>query len=319
MARRSCDSWRAARVMARVPGAGITSWVRIVRRAFSSLWYLASSAWQTRQELTWCCTASSTGSPTSTARGRIRATSSHRTSNTSPLLEEHVPQALAGPVQADLGRRHRDPELLGDRLMGEVVHVLQDHDGPQLGRELRHGVGEPLVERRRLGAGLGVGEGTVVNDLGALIVERVGPVAAAPLSHRGRGVGRDPVQPRRELRVAAEPAYRLPGAEVGLLHHVARILLVPGQPEGERVRRGVGLADQFLERLLVTVAGGGDQLLLAQRVSPVVSIPVGLPDGGQRYGAIDRPSVMAAARRRQRVSRWRVCCLSQRQYFLMAM
>ena len=162
--------------------------------------------------------------------------------------------------------------------MGEVVHVLQDHDGPQLGRELGHGLGEPLVERRRLGAGLGVGEGTVVHDLRALIVERVGPGAAAALGHRGRGVGRDPVQPRGELRVAAEAAYGLPGAEVSLLHHVARVLLVPGEPEGQRVRGDVGLADQFLKRLLVAVAGGGDQLLLAQRVSPVISIPVGLRD-----------------------------------------
>src|SRR5882757_11528252 len=113
--------------MARVPGAGIRSWCRIVRRALSSLWYFASSAWQVRHELTWCCTLSSTGSPISTARGRIRATSSHRTSDTSPLLEEHVPQALAGPVQTNLGRRHRDSELFGDRLMGEVVDVLQHH------------------------------------------------------------------------------------------------------------------------------------------------------------------------------------------------
>src|SRR5439155_17749062 len=160
--------------------------------------------------------------------------------------------------------------------------------------------------------------GTVVHVLRALIVERVGPVAAAPLGHRGRRVGRDPVQPRGELRVAAEAAYGLPGAEVGLLHHVARILLVPGEPEGKGVGRDVGLADQFLERLLVTVAGGGDQLLLAQRASPVVSIPLRLRDGGQRYAAAVRPSVMAAARIRQRVSRWRVCCFSQRQYFLMA-
>src|SRR5581483_1573691 len=290
MARRSWASWRAASVRARVPGAGMTSWVRIVRSALRSLWYRASSAWHTRQEFTWCCTASSTGSPTSTARGRIRATSSHRTSNTSPLLEEHVPQTLAGPVQADLGRRHRDPELLGDRLMGQVVDVLQDHDGAQLGRELGHGLGEPLVERRRLGAGLGVGEGTVVYDFEALIVERVGPGAAAPLGHRGRRVGRDPVQPRGELRVAPEALDGLPGAEVGLLHHVACVLLVPGEPEGEGVRGDVGLADQLLERLLVTVAGGGDQVLLAQRVSPVVSIPVGLRDGRQRYATPGDPA-----------------------------
>src|SRR5438132_13251756 len=299
--------------MARVPGAGMTIWLRMVRSALSSLWYRASSAGDTRQELTWCCTGSSTGSPMSTARGRIRATSSHRTSNTSPLLVEHVPQAFAGPVQANLGRRHRDPELLGDRFVGEVVDVLQDHDGPQLGRELRHGLGGPVVERRRLGAGLGVGERTVVYDFGALIVERVGPVAAAPLGHRGRSVGRDPVQPRGELRVAAEAAYGLPGAEVSLLHHVARVLLVAGEPEGQRVRGDVGLADQLLERLLVTVAGGGDQLLLAQRVTPVVSIPFGLRDGGQRYATGGRPSVVAAARPGQRVSRWRVCDLSHRQ------
>ena len=51
------------------------------------------------------------------------------------------------------------------------------------------------------------------------------------------------------------------GPQVRLLHHVACILLVAGQPVGERVRVGVGGPDQLLERVLVAASGGGHQLV----------------------------------------------------------
>jgi hypothetical protein len=174
-----------------------------------------------------------------------------------------------------------------------VVDVAQQDDGPQLRGQLVEGALEPVTQVRRLGPGQRVAIAPRLHRarlLGELVV-----AVAAPLGEVGvRAVRGDPIEPRGELRVAAEPAYGLPGAEVSLLHHVARVLLVTGEPEGQRVRGDVGLADQFLERLLVTVAGGGDQLLLAQRVTPVVSILVGLRDGGQRYATNPRPSVMVS-------------------------
>ena len=51
----------------------------------------------------------------------------------------------------------------------------------------------------------------------------------------------------------------LPGPEVGLLHHVACVLLVGRETDRERVRVDVGPADQLVERRAITVACGGDQ------------------------------------------------------------
>src|ERR1041384_3556662 len=78
-------------------------------------------------------------------------------------------------------------------------------------------------------------------------VDRVSAVAT-PLLHRGvGGVRGDAVQPRGELRVTTEAVETLPGPEVGLLHHVASVLLVGRETQRERVRVDVGPADQFVE------------------------------------------------------------------------
>ena len=62
-----------------------------------------------------------------------------------------------------------------------------------------------------------------------IVVEGLGPLAAPALDvARGRVRG-DAVEPRGEGRVAAELPDALPGSEVCLLHHVARVLLVAGE------------------------------------------------------------------------------------------
>ena len=87
----------------------------------------------------------------------------------------------------------------------------------------------------------------------------------APLLHeRRRGVGRDAVHPRRELRLAAELPDALPGPQVCLLHHVARVLLVAGETARERERVDEGVPHQLVERLSVAAASGADQLGLVQ-------------------------------------------------------
>ena len=51
------------------------------------------------------------------------------------LLVEKVTKALAAPMEADLGRRHRDAELLGDLLVRQAVDVFQHDEHAQLRRQ----------------------------------------------------------------------------------------------------------------------------------------------------------------------------------------
>src|SRR6185503_1444643 len=106
-------------------------------------------------------TGRATGSAASTASGSRTAISSHCVGMPSRLLVEQVSHLLSASVEANFCRRDRDTQFFGNRLMGEAVHVLEDHDGAQPGRE--------LVERRReLGHEFGVlgGELWVERDLG---------------------------------------------------------------------------------------------------------------------------------------------------------
>ena len=94
----------------------------------------------------------------------------------------------------------------------------------------------------RLAGGRGVGRAPAGSDSGRVSITgasrraaRRGGAGPTP-EVRGRAVGSDAVQPGGELRVAAELAQPSEGPQVRLLHHVARVLLVAGQPVGERVR-----------------------------------------------------------------------------------
>ena len=154
--------------------------------------------------------------------------------------EQAVAQLAAGPVQAHLGRRLRDAQLGGDGLVGQVVDVAEHDDGPQPGRQ----AGEGLAAAGR-GASAASARASGSSS-GRLVDRRASSVSsswrcrAPPAEVGGRAVGRDPVQPRRELGVAAEALEAPVGPEVGLLHHVARVLLVPGEPVGQGVGVGVG-------------------------------------------------------------------------------
>src|SRR4051794_37692927 len=90
----------------------------------------------------------------------------------------------------------------------------------------------------------------------------------AALAHvRRGGVRGDPVEPRRELGLAAELPDPLPSPQVCVLGHVARVLLVTGEPVSERESVSVGPADQFLERRPITALGGLDQLTIVHMLS----------------------------------------------------
>ena len=85
---------------------------------------------------------------------------------------------LAAPVQTDLRRRDRDPQLLGDVLVGQAVDVLEHDERPQPGRQLVERRREPAHELGVLGGQLRVQRHLGLHRVGD-VVDVDGPLAAA--------------------------------------------------------------------------------------------------------------------------------------------
>ncbi len=127
------------------------------------------------------------------------------------------PRAAGGGARwsaPDLGRRHGDAQLGGDGLVGQVVHVAQDHHGPRAsGRRARPG---PASRRSREGgrcsaaesSGFPTGASSPLGDHRRPARRRArrggGREAWRPPRRRGGAVGRDAVEPGGELGVAPE-------------------------------------------------------------------------------------------------------------------
>ena len=249
---------------------------------------------------------------------------------------EHVAELASAPVQPHLRGGDRDPELLGDRLVRQVVDVLQHHHAA------RSSVGE-LVERvgdfargrlgrRRRSRADARGAASTGSTISS---KRVGLLAAAALrTWVAGGVRGDAVQPGGERGVAPELAEAPPGSEIRLLHHVPCVLLVAGEAQGQRVGVDVGSPHELVERRPVAIPGRGDdsaQLVVPTSVFVFIhetrpqpaglppSRPIGraeigpgqalegAPEGraSRRGAALERPGCRGA----QRVSLWR-CVLA---------
>ena len=183
-------------------------------------------------------------------------------------------------MQPHLGRGDRDVELGGDVLVRESVDVLQQDDVAELDRQ-----GLDRVARRRSSASAdsaaGPGSDSSRSSIGShVVVERLGPLAAALPGVGGRRVRGDPVHPRRELRFAAEAPDPSPGSEIGVLGHVPCVLLVTGEPTGQGERVDVGLAHQLVECFPIALLGGPDQLTVVHGCSR--STPVRTHGGPER-------------------------------------
>src|SRR4051794_15505769 len=112
----------------------------------------------------------------------------------------------------------------------------------------------------------------------------------AALAHvRRGGVRGDPVEPRRELGLAAELPDPLPSPQVCVLGHVARVLLVAGEPVRKREGVSVRQPDQLLERQPVTALGGCDQLTIVHMLSVRRHVRSERPPRTQRGGSFDPP------------------------------
>src|SRR2546428_4189426 len=133
------------------PGAGSSTSVRSWWRAFRSLRYCTSSAWQRRQASTCRRRFRSAGAVPSTMPGSASATSSLCMGLLLSLERvQLLAQPATGPVEPDLGRCLRDAELGGYGLVGQVVDVAQDDDRPQPRRQIGEGGADAIVQDRPL-------------------------------------------------------------------------------------------------------------------------------------------------------------------------
>ena len=167
-------------------------------------------------------------------------------------------------MQPDLRGGDRDPELFGDRLVREVVHVLQHHDAAQLGRQLVEGERDSFERfgRLRHRGGLEVfgrssaGSRSSSNGSACWRRRRFTWVAAALAVIRYIQV--------ENCGLAPELADASPRSQVGVLDHVAPVLFVAGQATRERERVNEGSPDELIESLSVARLRGTDQLGLVQ-------------------------------------------------------
>ena len=116
---------------------------------------------------------------------------------------------------------------------------------------------DPLRRRLRFGAALA--------QRSLLEIHRVVSILAMPprANQVDRTVHRDPVQPGAKIRPGLETAQLLVRLEPRLLHHVFRILRVPGHPVRKRIDVAGMLFDERAKRVAVAVAGPGDNRRVA--------------------------------------------------------
>ena len=187
-------------------------------------------------------------------------------------------------MQPNLRCGDGDAELLGDRVVGELVDVSQHHDGAQLGWELIECDQQAVAQLARVCGERRVAVVVLVGD-GAVGAELVVTVSSAPARLGHRSVRSDAVHPGGELGVASERVEAAVGPEVGLLRDVAGVFGAAGQPQ----RQGVGVAvrgfDQPGERGVVTVPGGCD--VVGERIRGRYEIGSG--DDSQRCSTLGCP------------------------------
>src|SRR3954467_11257931 len=132
----------------------------------------------------WSAAWGSASSP-STNAGRSAVTSSHSMSLGS-FFVEHIAQLAAATMQPDLGGGDGDSELVGDRLVREVVDVLQHTDAPELGAQLVERGRDAFERLCRLRHRGGLQFFVIVGGL-EIVGVGLGLLAAAPLDVGCRG------------------------------------------------------------------------------------------------------------------------------------
>ena len=88
------------------------------------------------------------------------------------------------------------------------------------------------------------------------------PLAANPVAAQ---IERDPIQPRRELRLPAKPGKRAKGTEKGLLTHVARVFFASNRAVREREDGAFPPQNELVEAVGIAANGFRDELFIGRR------------------------------------------------------
>ena len=146
---------------------------------------------------------------------------------------------------------------VGNLLEGETVVLLQDDGGPLIvwkhGHRLGHrpaelAPGHEILDRfGRLRLRRELDE---IDALGRLRNRRP-PFAADPVAAQ---IQRDAVEPRRELRLAFEPAEGAERSEKGFLGDVARVFFAADDPVRERVNGPLPAQHELVETVEIAAA-----------------------------------------------------------------
>ena len=203
------------------------------------------------------------------ACGGLCAAPGHRQPAGRPdsALLQLAPQHREPLVEPRLHRAQRAPEQVRNFLEREPVVLLQ-HDGRAL--ILRQRAHRARDRPAQVAAG-----DRLVDALDALALasqfhevhpvrgrdDRRAPLAPQPVAAE---VERDPVQPRRELRLALEAAERAERAQECLLADVSRVLFAADRPVGEGEDRPLPPLDELVEALGVATDRAGDEFLVGE-------------------------------------------------------
>jgi hypothetical protein len=174
-------------------------------------------------------------------------------------------------VEAHLSRGLADAQLASNLLVRQVVDVPEHDYHPHLVWKIREGLHETLPIIGRPSCGLRIAFGARLENLEIVVELDVGGSPA--LGHEsGRAIRSDAIQPCPESRVAPELAQLAEGPQIGLLQHVARIVLIAHKTQCQGVTVSRCGAYQVLEGRPVPVPGELDEVdeivgLAVQRVS----------------------------------------------------
>ena len=172
--------------------------------------------------------------------------------------EHLLAQTSTSAVKTDFGCADRDAELRSDGFVRKVVDVAKHDHGPEPGRKLPDRLIELLAQVSSLGAHDRVAVGMSIDD-SCVVDELFVAMTTASAQMRRGGVGNDAIQPGAEARIAPEAADAAVGPQIGVLHHVSCVFLVPGESNGKTERVAVGETNQLVERFAFAGGGSFDQ------------------------------------------------------------
>jgi BirA family biotin operon repressor/biotin-[acetyl-CoA-carboxylase] ligase len=195
-------------------------------------------------------------------------------------------------VHVALRGAYRDLRRARDLRVREAEGVAQDDDCALLGREPGESLGDVVPQIGQRGEPRRVG--LLVGDA-ILHAQRLRPANALEGNAIAAGVHDEPVQPRGELRLAAELAQTRADLHQRLLGRIASLLEVAEKLRGEPVHPRRIALDEHIQGAVVAARGLAHELAVAQALVEPARVPIPLVQTGldveRLHGAISLVAV----------------------------